>query len=268
MIKLKIHTVFLSLLMAFTFSACEKIISVDLDPAEQKVVVDAVVSNIPGKSIVVLSKSIDLFSEQEYPNINDATVLIRSSAGEEIVFEEVQDGVYQNRDFVGKIDTEYRLSVEWNEYSIEAKSIMPAPVPIDSVEVVVSQRGFMGNEETSYALKVHFTDAVDQENFYRFDVFRNDSLYDGFVVSNDLFYNGRSTYQFLMNYEMRPLDIIRVQLSAIDKANYNYFLVLSQSGSAFNIAPGNPVSNLTGNAIGYFGAYGQSESTIALPQEE
>jgi hypothetical protein len=266
--KPKIKIIYLSFLTAFVFAACEKIIRVDLAQAEQKIVVDAVVSNLPGKSVVVLSKSIDLFSEQEYPYLSNAKVTIWPNIGEEILFEQVQDGIYQNRNFVGEIGVEYHLMVEWNEYSIDAKSIMPAPTQIDSVEVVVSERGFMGNEDISYALKVHFTDALDRENFYRFDVYRNDSLFDGFVVSSDLFYNGLSTYQYLMNYDLNPLDVIRVQLSAIDKANYNYFLVLSQSNSVFNIAPGNPVSNLTGNAIGFFGAYGQSEKTITIPLSE
>ena len=83
-----------------------------------------------------------------------------------------------------------------------------------------------------------------------------------------MFFNGIPTFQFIMGYDMQPMDTIGVQLSSIDEANYSYLLVLSQSGSPFIIAPGNPISNLTGNAIGYFGAYAQDRKYIVIPSSD
>jgi len=184
------------------------------------------------------------------------------------MFGETEEGLYTNSTFVGIAGVEYSLGIVWDTVRISAQSRMPQVVPVDSVELVVSQSGFMGNTAPAYSLKVHYTDPANEINYYRFDVYKNDSLYDGFVVSKDLFYNGISTYQFFMNYEMQPQDTINVVLSAIDEANYNYFLVLSQGGSPFNIAPGNPVSNLKGGALGYFGAFAQSEKIFIVPKAE
>jgi hypothetical protein len=144
---------------------------------------------------------------------------------------------------------------------------MPHQVMIDSIKLIISQGGIVSHNKKAYSLKVHFTDPPNEANYYRFDVFHNDSLYPGFVVSKDLLYDGISTYQFFMNYEMRIGDTIGVLLSSIDKANYNYFLVLGQSNSPFVIAPGNPISNIQGDAIGYFGAFAQSYQTIIVTDQ-
>lgn len=252
-------------LLLFVFASCEKIIELELNQTDEKLVVDALVSNQPKQSVVRLSKSNPLFSEEAYQSVSGADVVVKTSEGDSFLFQEIEDGVYRNEGFIGTEGIEYHLEIDWDEKNISASSKMPQAIPIDSVELVISERAFMGNNDIAYSLKVHFTDPMEEVNYYRFDVFKNDMLYDGFIVSNDLFYNGLSTYQFIMGYEMQPLDTICVQLSSIDKVNYSYFLVLSQSDSPFNIAPGNPVSNLYGNAIGYFGAYAQERKYIVIP---
>lgn len=255
------------ILLLFVFASCEKIIELELNQTEDKLVVEAVVSNLQYQTLVRISKSSPLFSGVPYQLISDANVTVKSSEGDSIVLFEVEPGVYANDDFIGIEGRDYQLEIDWNEYTVNAISKMPHVVVIDSIEVIVSDRVFIGNDEIAYSLKVHFADPIDEANYYRIDVFRNDSLYDGFIVSNDLFFNGISTYQFIMGYDMQPMDTIGVQLSSIDEANYNYFQVLSQSGSPFIIAPGNPISNLTGNAIGYFGAYAQDRKYIVIPSD-
>ncbi len=256
------------ILLLFAFASCEKIIDIELNQTEEMLVVDAMVSNQPKQSVVRLSKSISLFSDQQYQNVSRANVVVKNPEGVSFLFQEVEEGVYKNEVFVGIPGLEYQLEIEWKEINIRSSSIMPQPVTIDSIELVISEKGFMGNEDIAYSLKIHFADPADRVNYYRFDVYRNDSLYNGYFISNDLFFNGISTYQFMMGLEMKPLDTISVQLSSIDEANYSYFLVLGQSDSPFNIAPGNPVSNLQGDAIGYFGAYAQDKKYIVIPEEE
>lgn len=259
------NIILVSVLLLFVFASCEKIIQLDLNQNESVLVVDAVVSNYPNQTAVRLSKSSTLFSEEKYSNVSDAQVKIIEANGNTFLLEEQENGFYTKSNFKGLENTDYQLQIEWNGLTFLANSRMPKIVPIDSLELVVSDRNFRGREEYEYAVKVHFTDAMDERNFYRFDVFRNDTLLEGFSVSNDLYYNGIETYHFLRGYEMKPLDTIRILLSCIDEANYSYFLVLSESNSPFNIAPGNPISNIQGEAIGYFGAYAQDSKEIIIP---
>ena len=253
------------LIAFFAFISCEKVIELDIGQAEETVVVDAVISNLPNQSIIRLSKSNPLFSSDPYTFLSDASVRIKNNHGESFLFPESEPGVYTLDDFKGIEGLEYQLDIEWKDIKINASSKMPKTVAIDSIELVVTPSRFTQNDEYIFSLKVHFTDPLDETNYYRFDIFKNDSLYNGFVVSNDLFYNGLTTYQFFMNQEMQTQDTICVQLSCIDKANYSYFLVLGQLDSPFIIAPGNPVSNLKGNAIGFFGAYAQSRKYFIVP---
>ena len=254
------------ILLLFVFASCEKVIDLELNQSAEMLVVDALVSNQENQSVIRLSKSISLFSQESYQQVSQANVRVKTSAGDSFSFSETEEGVYKNEDFIGIEGIEYQLEIDWEEINLRANSKMPQVVSIDSIELVVSEEGFMGSDDIAYFLKVHFLDPVDQNNYYRFDVFKNDSLYDGFIVRNDLFFNGISTYQFIRGLEMQAQDTISVQLSSIDEANYSYFLVLSQSNSPFNIAPGNPVSNLQGNAIGYFGAYAQDRKSIVIPK--
>ncbi len=245
--------------------SCEKIIQLDFDQNESVVVVDAVISNIPDQTVVHLTKSKPLFSAEGYTAISHAIVHIIADGGTSLLMEEQAPGIYKRDNFKGIENTDYQLQIDWEGNLISAVASMPKRTPIDSLELVLSDRNFRGREELDYALKVHFTDDIDVQNFYRFDVFRNDTLLEGFSVSNDLYYNGLETYHFLRGYELKPLDKVSVTLSCIDEANYSYFLVLSESNSPFNIAPGNPISNIQGEAIGYFGAYAQDKKEIVIP---
>lgn len=252
--------------MLFILASCEKVVNIDIQQKEERLVVDALVSSLPDQTYVRLSKTSPLFSAQNYGIVSQATVKISSSTGDEFLMEETEPGIYTNANIVGEEGVEYSLEVDWDNEKIEALSKMPNIVAIDSLELVISPSGFMGKDEETYSLKVHFNDPVNEANYYRYDIFNNDSLHSGFIVSNDLFYNGLKTFQFLMNQGFKPLDSVTVQLSSIDQLNYSYFLVLSQGDSPFNIAPGNPISNLQGNAIGYFGAYAQFRKTIIIPE--
>lgn len=253
------------ILIFIGFASCEKVVDLDLKPSKEFLVVDAMVSNQPMESVVRLSKSSPLFSEDPYQLLSGAMVRISYPGGNTVSFPETEPGIYRNQDFIGIEGKDYDLEVVWNNISVNANSRMPYPVTIDSIELVVSDMGFMGVQDLMYSLKVHYTDPVDEKNFYRFDVFKNDTLFNGFVVSSDLYYNGISTFQFFRNYELKEQDTVSVQLSCIDEANYSYFLVLGQSNSPFIIAPGNPISNLNGNAIGYFGAYAQDRKYFVVP---
>jgi len=256
------------ILLLFVFASCEKVIELNLNKTEDQMVVDAVISNFPNQSVIRLSMSNPIFSDQAYNLVNNANVIVSNDEGELFSFLESEPGIYKSENFRGNEGSEYQLKIDWENINVSASSIMPKKISIDSIELVISERGFMGNDEIAYSLKIHFTDPPEVDNYYRFEVFNSDSLYEGFIVSNDLFYDGISTYQFVMGLEIKPSDTISVELSSIDEANYSYFLVLSQSGSPFNIAPGNPVSNIQGNAIGYFGAYAQDRKYIVIPPVE
>ncbi|MBN2237530.1 MAG: DUF4249 domain-containing protein [Bacteroidales bacterium] len=255
-------TLFVSLLL---FGSCEKVIDLELDKATEWMVVDAVVSNFPDQTEIKLSNSVGIFENVNFPQVSGAEVRLSDSEGNSFLLDEVETGIYKKEHFRGKEGVDYQLDILYAGSTIHANSRMPQIVELDSLELVVSERGFMGSDEKAYSLKIHYTDPANIKNYYKFDIFKNNELLDGFVVSNDLFYDGIHTYAFYMNAEIASNDTVRVQLSSIDEKNYSYFLVLSQSGSPFSIAPGNPISTIEGNAIGYFGAFAQSSLELIIP---
>jgi hypothetical protein len=63
-------------------------------------------------------------------------------------------------------------------------------------------------------------------------------------------------------------DSVRVDQFAITKQWYNYLIAAqteaSKSGSPFDSPPANPVSNVTGGAIGYFAVVNLQRAAIRL----
>jgi len=58
------------------------------------------------------------------------------------------------------------------------------------------------------------------------------------------------------NKKINTGDVVKVDMECVDKNVYEYWYSLDQgsTGSSQSAAPGNPVSNMQGGALGYFSA--------------
>jgi hypothetical protein len=121
---------------------------------------------------------------------------------------------------------------------------------------------------------IEYNDPAGIVNQYRFVRYRNGVKTKNIFINNDDLSDGRHTATKLFvgdndSEEDRLVsgDVVRIDMLCIDAAVYKYWYSLEQSatGETTSAAPANPVTNITGGALGYFSAHTFQSKTMSVP---
>jgi Domain of unknown function (DUF4249) len=255
-------------------SGCQQVVSIDLNTANPRVVVEGTIKDQPGPYSVFLSMTGSYFDTTLIdPPISHAQVLITDDAGNRDTLKEVISGAYQSSKTIGVSGRTYTLSVKADGKEYMAMSSMPSKVFIDSLYAL--PRHSVGGE-SGYDIYVEFKDPPELGNYYRINarssaVIPADSI-DGqrYRLFTDKLTNGNEmTERIRAGKNVNPGDTITIELCSIDKASYDYFHtlsdILSSDRSPTSLAPANPNSNISGDALGYFAAFTVDTKKIIIP---
>jgi Domain of unknown function (DUF4249) len=263
------------LILAFASFNCQKVVVIDLNQANPKLVIDANITDQPGPYNLILSKSGNYFEPTlTFPPVSNALVIVSDDHGNiDTLKESPTAGIYKSSSIIGQPGRIYLLNVtsEGNKYS--AVSSMPSKVYIDSLYYIKRQNSRSG--EPGYDIYITFKDPPEPGNYYRLNV------HAGYFISSDSIdgrryrlYSDKLTNGSEMSERVRAGrlvtagDTISVDLLSIDKSTYDYFNtlsdILSSDGAATSLAPANPNTNLSNGALGYFAAYTMDRKTIIL----
>ncbi len=259
-----IHTCLFAIILLTLNTSCEKVILIDLNEADQKMVVDAIVSNDSVQNYVILSKSGGFYQDNDFEAISGASVTITDDAGVVYSLSESTPGYYSNSNLIGKLKTNYDLEVVANNQTITARAYLPDTTHLDSLSYFLNSGGF-GDPE--WFVLMHWSDKQSEENFYRFKPTINGEKGKQISILDDILINGVETQYPLFDVTVEDFDTLMIEFIEIDKGTYEYFKVLGEIASGENAAsaaPGNPVSNLVGDAIGFFGAYAITNGSIVI----
>lgn len=254
----------------WALSSCEKIIELDTDQVEAKYVIEANLNDAPGGCEVMITQMIDIQQPNVYPPVKNAAVTITEVGGNTIKLHEIVPGRYTSFDIRAEEGKTYRLKVATGDHVFTASCKVPEKVTLDSVFI----NDFTGFGDVRKFAYVVFKDPPEMENWYRFLQFKSGVQNSNIFILSDEFSNGRVINTFLAYFDQSDVqridagDTIRIEMQCISKPVYDFFRSLSQSstGGTEVIAPGNPISNIAGGAIGYFNAYiSQSKTVIAKP---
>jgi hypothetical protein len=259
----------LMLVGIFALTSCQKVIDVKLDDADKKLVIDAVLTNVEGGCVVKLSKTKTFNENNNFSGLSGAVVTIRDESGTLTTLTETSTGVYTHPTLKGINGKTYQLQVNAEGKSYTSSSTMPGLVPLDSI-YLETQKFF--DEEETFA-NVIFQDPAGIKNFYLFKQYVNGKrMGETFIMDDDLSDGKlfRSTlYLFADDDEkIKTGDVIVVEMQCIDKAVYKYWFSYDQSasgGGGGSATPANPVSNISGDALGYFSAHTVQTKTVIAP---
>lgn len=256
--------------LAFVVS-CEKVIDIPLNEADQQIIVEGKLYDEPNSSFVKLSKSGSVYDDSGFEKISGATVTVSDNNGNTYSFTEdpLVPGKYVDPTFMTQENTTYYLSVVNGADVYSASSYTQTDIAFDTLFYKVQNGGFgQQSTDTTFFTFFSFTDNGAEENYYRILPYVNGKRPNGDYLSNDDLYNGGNFSQPFFAEEMKKGDTLVAVIVSMDKANYTYFLTLAQNsgGGPFAPTPANPVSNIEGGAIGYFGAYMTGSDTIIYPQ--
>lgn len=248
----------LTVLLAGAFVSCEKVIDVDLNENDPKVVIEARFTAGETTSYVQVTRTLNFDESGPYPPINNAVVTVIDNLGNAQVLTFLAGGYYQTNGYPVVEGRSYTVTVTVDGTTYTASSTVPTAVEIDTLTILDISFG----PDTLHALVPNRLDPAGIANYYQFDIYQNGLRVDGIYLQNDDFTDGIVVEQPLFGGEFESGDTALVNMYCIDQPVYNYFFALLQNETA---TPANPTSNFSGGCLGYLSARTKSTATVVIP---
>jgi hypothetical protein len=290
----------LLLIILISFYSCEKTVDFELEKEQPKLTVEATIENGLAP-VVVLSKSVNYFSTisiQQLADIfvHDAIVEISNQRQTHRLKEyaiPLGAGLfyyYYSTDssslltaITGELNTSYTLNITYENEKYSAATTIPnITKKIDSIWWKPTPNDTT-NKKATVIMKA--TDPVGFGDYVRYWTKKNggdflpgfNSVFDDFIIDG-------STYELEVepgfnrniswsdNEEegaFQKGDTVTVKLSNIDKATYDFWRTMEYTyqsvGNPFS-TPTKVISNIKGNALGYFGGYASQYRQLVISQ--
>lgn len=263
---------FTGAVMITLFSSCQKVIDVDVKNAEEKYVVEAIVADEAGASKVLLSTTKNISESNNFPGVSGATVTITDNTGNNTIFNETTAGSYLAPSFTGVAGKIYSLDIKVNGETFTAKSTMPQKINLDTV--------FISNEilfgETRKLVNLAYQDPPGKGQCYRYVQYINGKKSKPIFANNDDYSDGKyveTKLWYLVDEDENPEeeiktgDTVMLDMLCIDNVVYKYWYSVYQSatGNSQSASPANPVTNISGGALGYFSAHTKQTKSVVVP---
>lgn len=277
---------------------CEKSIDFKLKDEPASLVVEATIENDEWP-VVLLSKSVGFFSQinadlLENSFVHGADVYISDGTlthklkeytvpvglGLSVFYYSI-DSTQMNTAFKGELDHAYSLRVVSNgkEYTanttipaitrkIDSLWWKPAPADPDTTKVVVLLKS---TDKKGFGNYVRYFTKRNSEPFYPpYNSVYDDLFIDGstFELPLDMGVNRNDPIKYEERYFRRG-DTVTLKLCEIDKATFDFWRTMeytySSVGNPFS-TPTKVLSNISNNALGYFGGYAAQFRTLVIPR--
>lgn len=259
------------LIIIFILSSCKEDIVVKLKDSEPRIFIEGFVTYGNGPFQVKVRKTNDFQDNNPYKGISNAFVIIKDDQGQLDTLKEVAEGIYETQRLQGIDNRTYSLQVQTNGTSYEASCFMPAYHGYDTLFYEYLE------ESTSVQEAGYYVSTIGHEppglgNYYRINVYKNDSLFDGpadYFISDDAFIDGNIIYNKLFFFKFEKGDTAKVELQNISGPHYFYLLSLVKqlnTGGPFAPPSDNVKGNISNGALGFFGAYSAYSDTVHIPK--
>lgn len=261
-------------LMALT--ACEKVVDIELNNAQPRVVIEGKLfrrftnlTTFKDTAFIKLSTSKSFEADNAFVGSAGGVVTITDDAGTVHPIAEVATGIFLSTDIPCEVGRTYKLNVTIGGQTYTASSTVQVPVPFSRLSQ--ERQDFAGDERK--VANVTFTDPVGKGNNYRFIQYRNGIAAQPIFILNDELSDGLEISQQLNAYssnrdsdELQSGDILTVEMNTLDNAVYKFWsgLSLGSTGDGLGSIPGNPVTNLSNGALGYFSAHTAQFKTLVV----
>lgn len=259
---------YIALLFLFTTTSCEKVIDLKVDDSEPKMVIEAKYDVVKEEVFVKLSKTINVFSADEFPLITGANVEISDGNGIATPLIDQGDGTYLLENYTPVFNSKYSIKINIEGEIYEASDELQAIVPLDSLTTELQPESPF--TEGGYVIYMHLTDPIGP-NFYR-AIRKVNSEYRREVGDQFLFDDGLTEGNAqkvpLFSELFQVADTVQLELISYSKKTFNYFQELRgiANGSGASAAPANPTSNWSGEALGHFSVFGYDTKIIIVEQ--
>ena len=258
-LKSKAFTLF-SLLFVLLLSSCDKVVELDLETGDPKIVIDAEIIWEKGTSgneqTIKITRMASYYSPTT-PKVSGAQVRVENSNGDIFTFNESEPGLYKCANFVPAIDMEYKLFVQVDGQTLTATEKLVAVPKVERID-----QEFMADisGEDLIVVTFYYKDPADQVNYYLTD-YKTDILpYPEYTSTSDEFLNGNEINEKFTDEDLKPGKVLDITHRGISKNFYNYMNLILEAASSnpFGAVPGNIRGNIVNTtdannfALGYF----------------
>ncbi|AHM61126.1 hypothetical protein D770_14360 [Flammeovirgaceae bacterium 311] len=247
-------------------TACEKVIEVDLNSASPRYVIEGIVTDGTGPHQVRITQTKNFDESNTFDGIDFAEVIISDNAGNSEILAYAGDGIYQTSTLEGVPGRIYALRASIDGETFTSVSAMPEPAVFDSLYIETFTT-FRDPVKIPY---ISYSDTPGLKNYYRHILYINGLRAPSIYINTDERNDGgqleRALPYFRGNEEdrLKAGDVVTVELQTIERAVYDYFFSLDQTIEQDAATPANPVSNITGGALGYFSAHSVQSNTVVV----
>ena len=245
-------------------ASCQKVITLDLNSASPKYVIEGGVHNASAPLQIKITKTRNFSDNNSFEGIANATVTISDNAGNITDLAHTNGGIYQTTAMPGVPGRIYNLTVKIGNEIFSATSQMPYPVNMDTLY----SYDFIGFGDTIKMANLQYHDPVGVKNYYRFILTLNHVIKESIYISDDQFNDGKTASQYINYFNgeetIKAKDSVSIEMQCIDAGVYNFFFTLDQTINQSAAAPTNPISNISGGALGYFNAYTVQRKSILI----
>lgn len=159
------------------FTACEDVIDLDVPEGKTYTVVDAWITNAPGKQDIRVTQTVPYTSTQPAPVVDDAVVILSDLTDGTTYNFTFADGVYSYDpgagNSIGQLNHAYRLRVQLGEEIFEATDTIRNVPPIDSITYEFKSKEDAESGEEGYYARFHGRDLPGQTDYYWIRSYRN-----------------------------------------------------------------------------------------------
>lgn len=264
------------ILAAFTliFSGCEKMVDLDLNTIEPRLVIDAYITDqeYEGKPpcCVTLSLTQDYYDKiNERTYVSDAEVYLRDESTlteTRLPYSMAYNGYISTKP--GEAGKTYTVRVVADGVEYKSTATIPETILISKLDIY----SFELDGKYWFTPRVSFDDPAGIDNYYYYVLWINGKKMSSIDFDDDEFFDGlhKERLLFFDKEENNDDDLIygdrvEVELHSIDVGAFNFYK------SLYSVASGggtNPIGNFSGGVLGCFKAYGRSNDIIPSISED
>lgn len=228
------------LIMAFPlFTACEKVIELDLDTQEKELVIDAHIDWEKGatgqEQTILLSYTQPYYSQEAPEGASGATVLVADNQGNIFPFVEHIAGTYKNVNFTPALGRRYALIVQYQGKEYVASDILKEVPQLTEDNITQSNDGGFTRDQIMLTLRFD-ANPNERNNFVLRIKASSDGVTRIYGFNDRYFPDGRFSSKILSRSnkeeeKFKPGDTVEITLFRVSETYMNYIRVLSNNTS-------------------------------------
>lgn len=266
---MKFITLIIGLGIVLAFNACQKVIDVDLNDADKKMIIEANFNATDSVVTVKVSYTSSFFDTYVPSTVDDAVVSITDGNGNTLAIPSIGTGQYTLENYIPTEGMTYTINVSHDGVTYSAQSELKPALTMEVPRTEFFELGFFG-EDGGYLVFFKFQDPQGIGNYYNVITTANDTIYNKaneLVLGDDELTDGNLVERpvFFGYYEVG--DTVSFELQAINKKVYDYYVELQTiAGGQSSAAPANPTYFWSNKALGYFSAYYYTKNGVKITE--